>query len=149
MYRYPPLSPSSAICRLSPNARAIKVGKEQIVGLLAALTRFAGEGDAARNQRFATIAATLVNALGQLPGARVRTIEDLGHGATPLVEITVARGANGPSAATVAERLRKATPAIHVDGTNADAGILLLVPTCLAIDDAPIIGSAFAKAMTA
>ena len=39
-------------------------------------------------------------------------------------------GANGPTASQVAARLRASTPAIHVDGTNADAGILVLVPTC-------------------
>jgi D-glucosaminate-6-phosphate ammonia-lyase len=129
--------------------RGCKVGKEQIVGLLTALTRFARDGDAARNQRFAGIVAALVAALGPMPGARVRTIEDAGHGGMPLVEIAVAPGANKPSAIAVAERLRAATPAIHVDATNADAGILLLVPTCLAIEDAPTIGSAFAAAMKA
>jgi L-seryl-tRNA(Ser) seleniumtransferase len=129
--------------------RGCKVGKEQIVGLLTALTRFARENDAARNERFAAIAASLHNALSRLPGAQVRTIADVGHGGMPLVEIAIEPGANRPNAEQIAGRLRAATPAVHVDSTNADTGILILVPTCLAIDDAPAIGRAFAAAMAA
>jgi hypothetical protein len=36
-----------------------------------------------------------------------------------------------------------------VDSTNADNGTLMLVPTCLGIDDASVIGSAFAAAVRA
>lgn len=123
--------------------RPCKVGKEQIVGLLTALVRFTGDGDAARNQRFAAVTAALTDALRGVPSVRVRTITDAGHGGMPLVEIAVAAGGNRPTASQVAARLRASTPSIHVDGTNADAGILVLVPTCLGIDDAPVIGAAF------
>jgi D-glucosaminate-6-phosphate ammonia-lyase len=133
--------------------RACKVGKEQIVGLLAALTRFARAGDAARNQGFAAIAEALAGALTPLPALEVRSIADLGHGGMPLVEIRLAHAANAASAASalsaslIAARLRAATPSIHVDSTNADTGILRLVPTCLGLDDVSIIGAAFAAAL--
>jgi D-glucosaminate-6-phosphate ammonia-lyase len=127
--------------------RACKVGKEQIVGLLAALIRFAAAGDAARNQSFAAIASALAAALAPLPALEVRTIADLGHGGMPLVEIRLAPAAHAPSASLVAARLRAATPSVHVDSTNADAGTLRLVPTCLGIDDVPLIGAAFAAAL--
>jgi D-glucosaminate-6-phosphate ammonia-lyase len=126
--------------------RGCKVGKEQIVGLLTALTRFARDDDTARNRRFAAITDALVRALGSAPGAQVRTILDAGHGGMPLVEIAVAPGANKPNAMQIAARLRAAIPAVHVDATNADAGVLILVPTCLAIDDAAIIGRAYLAA---
>lgn len=133
--------------------RACKVGKEQIVGLLTALNRFTRDDDAARNQRFALIAASLVAALGKMPALAVRTVADVGHGGMPLVEIRIAPAANGPNASPnaseIAARLRTGTPSVHVDSTNADAGTLLLVPTCLALDDAPAIGAAFAAALTA
>jgi L-seryl-tRNA(Ser) seleniumtransferase len=127
--------------------RPCKVGKEQIVGLLTALVRFTEDGDAARNQRFAAVTAALTDALRDVPSVRVRTITDAGHGGMPLVEIAVAAGANRPTASQVAARLRASTPSIHVDGTNSDAGILVLVPTCIGIDDAPVIGAAFGVAL--
>jgi hypothetical protein len=36
-----------------------------------------------------------------------------------------------------------------VDATNADTGVLMLVPTCLGTGDAAVIGTAFAAALTA
>ena len=129
--------------------RSCKVGKEQIVGLLTALSRFTRDNDAARNERYALIAASLVDALEIVPALRVRTVADDGHGGMPLVEILIAPAVHKPSASQVAARLRAATPSVHVDSTNADTGSLMLVPTCLDIDDAPVIGAAFAAAMTA
>jgi D-glucosaminate-6-phosphate ammonia-lyase len=123
--------------------RPCKVGKEQIVGLLTALLRFTQDDDAVRNKRFAAVAAALIDALRGVPSLQVRAIADVGHGGMPLVEIAVAAGPNRLTASQVAARLRASTPSIHVDGTNADAGILVLVPTCLGIDDALLIGAAF------
>jgi seryl-tRNA(Sec) selenium transferase len=124
------------------------VGKEQIIGLLCALTRFAKDNDAARNQRFTVITDSLVRALNALPGAAVRTIADAGHGGMPMVEISIESGRNKPTALQIAARLRAGSPSVHVESTNADAGVLLLVPTCLGADDAAAIGRAFAAAMT-
>ncbi|HTV96762.1 MAG TPA: hypothetical protein VME42_12190 [Steroidobacteraceae bacterium] len=123
-------------------ARSCKVGKEQIVGLLSALLRFTQEGDIERNRRFAAVAGALCDALGEVPGLKVRTIADAAHADMPLVAVDIA-----PGAAALAARLRAATPSIHVDATNADAGTLVLVPTCLRIDDAEIIAAAFAAAL--
>jgi D-glucosaminate-6-phosphate ammonia-lyase len=126
--------------------RGCKVGKEQIAGLLTALMRFAGDDDAARNRRFAAITDSLLRALGNPPGAQVRTVTDASHGGMPLVEIVIAPRAGKPNAMQIAALLRAATPPIHVDATSADAGVLMLVPTCLALDDAAIIGRAFLAA---
>ena len=129
--------------------RSCKVGKEQIVGLLTALTRFTGDDDTARNERFAVIADALVDALKHVPTLQVRTVADAAHAGMPLVEILITPKANNPNAAQLAARLRAATPPIHVDSTNADTGALMLVPTCLRVDDASVIGSAFAAAVAA
>jgi L-seryl-tRNA(Ser) seleniumtransferase len=56
--------------------RSCKVGKEQIVGLLTALERFAGEDDAARNARFAIVADALLQRLSPLTGLRVQRVKD-------------------------------------------------------------------------
>jgi L-seryl-tRNA(Ser) seleniumtransferase len=127
--------------------RSCKVGKEQIAGLLTALLQFTEDDDAARNKRYAVIARELAAALGDRPTLSVRTIADLGHGGLPLVEVAVTPGANQPNASQIAARLRAATYPIHVDSTNADKGILMLVPTCLEVGDAAVIGTAFAAAL--
>ena len=127
--------------------RSCKVGKEQVAGLLTALDRFARTDDGVRNDRHAAIAAALMQALAGLPALRVRSLVDAGHGNLPLVEVTIAPGVNGHSAAALAARLRAATPAVHVDATNADRGSLILAPTCLRLEDAAAIGAAFNAAL--
>lgn len=139
--------------------RSCKVGKEQIVGLLVALQRFTQAGDASRNQQFAETCAALMHHLSGLP-LQLRIIHDAGHGGLPVVEATlrdptssVAPAAmpapTAPlSAVQVAARLRAAVPAVHVDATNADHEVLLLVPTCLTAADAGAIAAAFAAALS-
>ena len=113
------------------------------------LLRFTQDDDAARNKRFAVIADALADALRMAVQCRSGRVADAGHGGMPLVEIAIAAESNSPTASQVAARLRASTPSIHVDCTNADTGILMLVPTCLRIDDASVIGSAFAAAVSA
>lgn len=128
--------------------RSCKAGKEQIVGLLTALLRFTQVDDTARNKHYTGITDSLLDALSSLPALQVRAIADTGHGGMPLVEIAIAPAQNRPNALQVAARLRSARPAVYVDSTDADQGTLILVPTCLGIDDAPAIGAAFAAALT-
>jgi D-glucosaminate-6-phosphate ammonia-lyase len=129
--------------------RSCKVGKEQIIGLLTALNRFVEVDDDVRNRRLAAISSALVAALTDLPGLQVRITEDGSHGGTPLVEIVISATAGNPTASQIASRLGRATPAVHVDKTNADQGLLMLVPTCLAAADAGAIRAAFAAALAA
>lgn len=125
-------------------ARSCKVGKEQIIGLLAALERFTGVDDGARNRRFAAVVAALVSSIAREPRLCVRAVEDAAHGGMPLVDVLIDPPVAGLTAAEAAARLRAALPSIHVDATAADTGHLVLVPTCLVIEDAALIGSAFA-----
>ncbi|MGO8857983.1 MAG: aminotransferase class V-fold PLP-dependent enzyme [Steroidobacteraceae bacterium] len=127
-------------------ARSCKVGKEQIIGLLTALMRFSQDNDAARNRRFAVIVDALVAAIARAPGVGVRAITDAAHGDMPLVEVAVEPRVSGLTAVQVAARLRTAQPSIHVDATNADNGKLVLLPTCLTLEDATLIGDAFRHA---
>jgi L-seryl-tRNA(Ser) seleniumtransferase len=126
-------------------ARACKVGKEQIIGLLAALAGFAEEDDAARNRRFAAIVDALAGAMARVPNLTVRPLRDAAHGDMPLVEVLIEPRRGGIGAVQAAARLRAGTPPIHVDATNADRGQLVLVPTCLTVEDVGPIGTAFAQ----
>ena len=124
--------------------RACKVGKEQIVGLLAALARFNSDDDAARNRRFAVISDALNAALQKLPGLDVRTVADRSHADMPLTEIR----AHPRIAAALAATLRDGSPSIHLDTTQADNGILMIAPTCLKPEDAAVIGAAIRAAVS-
>jgi D-glucosaminate-6-phosphate ammonia-lyase len=128
--------------------RPCKVGKEQIAGLLAALARFTREDDATRNRHFALIAQAVIEALPRAASITARLIADAGHAGMPLVEITIASAEGGPNAATIAATMRRGSPSVHVDTTNADLGVLVCAPTCLEPDDAAAIGAAFARALT-
>jgi D-glucosaminate-6-phosphate ammonia-lyase len=128
--------------------RPCKAGKEQIIGLLTALLRFTEDDDLSRNKRLGVMADSLVHELRKVPGLTVRVIADSAHGGRPLVEVVIAPDARGPNAVEVDARLRGSTPSVHVDATSADAGVLMLVPTCVGPADAAIIASAFTVAMT-
>jgi L-seryl-tRNA(Ser) seleniumtransferase len=123
--------------------RSCKVGKEQIAGLIEALERFATDTDAARNERWALIADAVLGALSPLRGITARATCDALHADLPLVEVRVV--GPHPTAADLATRLRTGSPSIHVDATHADEGQLLVVPTCLELEDAAVIGVALAR----
>jgi len=139
--------------------RSCKVGKEQIVGLLIALERFVSSGDVERNERLGKITAALEQALAPLRALALRPIRDALQGGLPLLEVRIASTApersssrrptvpTGLDALTLAARLRAGKPAIHVDATAAEEGVLVLVPTCLALADVPIVRDAFASAL--
>jgi D-glucosaminate-6-phosphate ammonia-lyase len=129
--------------------RSCKVGKEQIIGLLTALERFAGEDDGPRNARFAIVIDALLQSLSPLGRLRVQRVADGGHGDMPLLEVRVVPEPGAPSALELAARLRSSSPSVHVDATNADTGVLMLVPTCLKSEDAAAIAAAFDVALDA
>ena len=126
--------------------RSCKPGKEQIAGLLLALTRFAAVDDDARLRPWSAIAGALVAALGNLPALSARIAPDPDGRRIPLVEVSI-RSGSGIDALEVAQRLRSETPSIRVDTSKAHTGILMLVPTCLRDGDAEHIGQAFARVM--
>lgn len=128
--------------------RGCKVGKEQIVGLLVALERFLGEGEAARNARLTALIDALAAALGSLAGIAIRRTSDTAHGGLPLLEVRLAPPLS-LDAERLAARLRAQRPSVHVDDTAADQGVLMLVPTCLAAADVAPIRAAFAAALGA
>jgi L-seryl-tRNA(Ser) seleniumtransferase len=128
--------------------RSCKVGKEQIVGLLLALSHFAATDDDSRRQIWNTVASALIAALHDIPSLSARIVPDGDGRGVPLVEVTTsAAGGIGITATVIADRLRAAAPSVRVDASKAGAGILTLVPTCLDNADVPAIGRAFARAL--
>jgi hypothetical protein len=92
------------------------------------------------------LAEELLTALVELPELHARVVLDPDGRGVPLVEVNIGAGA-GATAAEVAATLRAGTPSIRVDASRAQAGVIVLVPTCLGRGDVPHIGRAFARAL--
>jgi L-seryl-tRNA(Ser) seleniumtransferase len=125
--------------------RSCKVGKEQIVGLLLALRKFAGTPDASRRDHWTLIAYSLVDALGAVPSLDARVVPDDEDRGVSRVLVSVPAGVD---AQDLANRLRTGSPSVRVDASLARSGMLVLIPTCLRAGDAARIAEAFAKALT-
>jgi D-glucosaminate-6-phosphate ammonia-lyase len=123
--------------------RSCKVGKEQIVGLLLALKTYAGTPDAVREEGLTLVAQSLFKALRTEPRLQARVIADDENRGVPRVEIRAA----GLDAQELANRLRAGTPSVRVDASRARSGVLLLIPTCLSLEDAAPIAQAFTHAL--
>jgi L-seryl-tRNA(Ser) seleniumtransferase len=124
--------------------RSCKVGKEQIVGLLLALQKFAGTPDASRRDLWTLLAHSLVDALRAVSSLNTRVVPDDEDRGVSRVEVSVPAGVD---AQDLANRLRAGSPSVRVDASRARSGMLLLIPTCLHAGDAARIAEAFAKAL--
>jgi L-seryl-tRNA(Ser) seleniumtransferase len=114
--------------------RSCKAGKEEIVGLLVALRRFAAEGDAPRAARL----RAKLEALGEIPNARIT------DSPVPLLLVQLPDAA----AATRAEaRLRAMRPAIHTNQGRLRQGVLTIHPIALADRDLARLGDALREVL--
>jgi L-seryl-tRNA(Ser) seleniumtransferase len=121
--------------------RVCKVGKEEIVGLLTALRLFIAEDPAARRERWQRLMRGLATALDGLPNCRVALVPDSGHDDMPLVDLTLDRRASNRSALELARELQTGSPAIYVNASRLDDGVLRFGPMCLEDDDPPRIAA--------
>jgi D-glucosaminate-6-phosphate ammonia-lyase len=110
--------------------RSCKVGKEEIVGLLVALERFAAGDGAARSMTWRQILEQIAAAAGQVPGMQLRILDR----PVPLLEVTT------DDADALAARLASGAPPILCSLARRDENILLFSPVSLAPEHATIIG---------
>lgn len=110
--------------------RGFKAGKEEIVGLLAALDRFVKADDAADN---AALEARLKNIAAALAGLDVKLVPAQQTGRVPVLEIAIA------DALAVSARLQRGDPPAHLSERHATRGVLTLDPQVLLPEhDAPL-----------
>ena len=110
--------------------RSCKTGKEEIVGLLVALERFAADTDAGRRQAWSAILHQIIAAAREPANLTLRILE----GAIPSLEVT------SPDASALAASLAVGSPPIHCSLARRHEGVLLFSPVSLTLDQARIIG---------
>jgi len=113
--------------------RGFKAGKEEIVGLLAALERFVTADDAAAN---AALQRRLEAIAGALNGFKVTLVPASVTGRVPVLEIAVG------DALAASARLQRGNPPVHLSERHAARGVLTLDPQALLPEhDAPLVAA--------
>jgi L-seryl-tRNA(Ser) seleniumtransferase len=110
--------------------RSCKVGKEEIIGLLVALERFAAADDNARRAEWRQTLETIIAAAGDIRGMTLRILDR----PVPILEVSA------DDAGDLAARLAAGAPPIHCSLARRDEGVLLFSPVSLAPEHARIIG---------
>ena len=101
----------------SPNqaiGRAAKTSKEEIVGLVTALELFLGEDEKAEMERYREVCASIVDALGDLPGLRAVVEQDPVNRVLPHAVLYFEPSWTGPSGRAVQLALAAGDPHIYV-----------------------------------
>jgi len=128
-------------CRLQAGpaygiGRPMKVGKEEIVGLITALEIYAQKDHEAERREWESKVRFLVEALADLPHVEVtRTFPDEVERPVPRVRMWADEKALGVTAYDIVERLRQGEPPVVVQEFYLHEGVLILNPVCLLDDD--------------
>jgi len=110
--------------------RSCKVGREEVMGLLVALRRFATADPAARTGRWRAILDAVREAAGL-------DFEEASSGEVPLLLLRLSDAAR---ASRMEERLRLGNPAIHVNPSRLREGVLTINPISLHERDCAALG---------
>ncbi len=122
--------------------RGFKVGKEEIVGLLVALERFAtGDADAELAAQEARLAG-LAGELASVPHLTTRLRPARETGRNPLLELAFDEAALGRPAAALSRALQQGDPPVHLGERDARRGVLLVDPGGLRPGDERTIAAA-------
>jgi L-seryl-tRNA(Ser) seleniumtransferase len=125
--------------------RGLKVGKEEIVGLLVALEEFVGRDDAAEQQQWQAILEELQAGMEGIPGLRCRLVPvDGSPRAYPYLRVDLDVARFGHGAVETVNRLQEGDPRICVSQWFIDEGALAFVPTELLPEHVPIIAERLA-----
>jgi L-seryl-tRNA(Ser) seleniumtransferase len=115
--------------------RGFKVGKEEIVGLLVALERFAATDDAQRLRAYEVRLVSVADALRGVPAAIV-------PGKVPTLELATDK------AAQALAKLAAHDPPVHVGERKAGAGVLIVDLQSVRPEDDAILTEALWRAIT-
>ncbi len=111
----------AAAANASPNqflGRSMKVAKEEIVGLVAALQLFVEEDEGAETRQYLQMAQTVVDALIEVPGLKIAVEHDEYNYLIPIALMTFTRDWAGPSRDDVLEAMAEGDPPIYLHQLN-------------------------------
>jgi L-seryl-tRNA(Ser) seleniumtransferase len=117
----------AAMLNASPNqaiGRAAKTSKEEIVGLVTALELFLAEDEKAEMERFREVCASIVAALGEVPGIRAVVEQDPVNRVLPHAVLYFEPSWTGPSGRAVQLALAAGEPHIYVQQGPHQGGVL-------------------------
>ena len=131
----------AAAANASPNpfiGRGMKVAKEEIGGLIAALRVFVDEDEEAETKRYRDMSQSVVDALIEVPGLDLSVEHNEYDSLTPIASMTFTRKWRGPGPREVLEEIGSGDPPIvlkalgnpdtlSVDPFNLDEGEMEIV----------------------
>jgi L-seryl-tRNA(Ser) seleniumtransferase len=129
--------------------RAMKVGKEQVAGLAAALAAFEERDHAAEARRWAERADEVVDAVASVEGVHAHHAPPTATRGYPQVEIDLDVARLGSSTADVVLALRQDEPRIFLNDAELWRDRLVVVPTSLEDGQAALVGARLVRALTA
>nr|WP_246344610.1 aminotransferase class V-fold PLP-dependent enzyme [Conexibacter arvalis] len=128
--------------------RALKVGKEEIAGLLAALRAWVARDHDADRARWTADCETVVAALDGIDGVRAEVLPADGRErGWPVAEIALDERALGRTAYDVVRELAAGTPSIALDEALAWRGLLRVTPTQLQAGEAEVVATSLAASL--
>ena len=117
--------------------RGFKAGKEEIVGLLVALERFARSDDKASNNEMRRRLESIAKKLSKV---KARIVDASETGRVPQLHLQV------KSPAAVSRKLQAGNPPVHLSERFASQGILIVDPQALRPEDDAALAEALRKA---
>ena len=119
--------------------RGLKVSKEDIAGLVAALELFITADQSAVLAKQEALLADVSRALATI-GSVVTQLRNVAEtGLRPLLDLKVDEAALGRTCVDISNALKTGAPPIQLDESGIRAGILTVDPACLHPDDAPLL----------
>ena len=115
--------------------RGFKVGKEEIVGLLAALERFAADDDEAANAGLEERLRHIAAQLGAAAGLSTRVLPAREAGRVPHLHLRIDPAVAGTDALSLSRRLQEGDPPVHLSERLAAQDILIVDLQALAPED--------------
>lgn len=115
--------------------RGFKVGKEEIVGLLTALERFAAADDEAANAGLEERLRHIEAQLGAPKGLRTRVLPAREAGRVPHLHLRIDPAVAGTDALALSRRLQEGDPPVHLSERLATQDILIVDLQALAPED--------------
>ncbi|MDA1258267.1 MAG: aminotransferase class V-fold PLP-dependent enzyme [Chloroflexi bacterium] len=94
--------------------RPMKVSKEEIVGLVAAVEAFMAEDEAAETARFRRYCETVVDQIAEVPGIRAQVEHDRKDHPIPHAVIYFERNWRGPDGEEIHRRLMQRSPRVYL-----------------------------------